>query len=72
MTSENSLGSGFLEPSGNSTEDLLALTQGSASGGDTLQLVLTGVTNPTAGSYTLTVSTTSDWYDVPTAAYTIS
>jgi hypothetical protein len=72
VTSENSLGSGFIEPSGNSTEDVLALTQGSASGGDTLQLVLTGVTNPAAGSYTLTVSTTSDWYDVPTAAYTIS
>jgi hypothetical protein len=73
LTSENVLGSGFVEPGvSNSTEDVLALTQGSAAGGDTLQLVLNGVTNPAAGAYTLTVSTTSDWYDVPTAAYTIS
>jgi hypothetical protein len=74
VTSGNSLASsGFFEPSGfNSNEYVLQLTQGSVAAGDTLQLVLNGLTNPTAGAYTLTVSTTSDWNDVPTAAYTIS
>jgi hypothetical protein len=72
VTSGNHVGSGGLGQSfGGSTQNVLQL-QGSVAAGDTLQLVLNNVTNPTAGAYTLTVSTTSDWYDVPTAAYTIS
>ncbi|MHB8439216.1 MAG: beta strand repeat-containing protein [Acidimicrobiales bacterium] len=44
----------------------------SVAAGDTLSVVLSGLTNPPAGSYTMEVSTTSDWYQESTAPFTIS